>query len=104
MLVKRVIWSLIPAIIPTAIGAYIFFTPVSVSEFFSKNRAGASPDYGIVNIEEHEKPLVVVFGFDSNLSRCKKLEDFLNDDFVANRCIETANNECFRPYLCRPLN
>ena len=69
-------------------------------EYFSKHKAGTSPDYGIIKWNDPKDHVISIHGFVDDLKSCIEVQDALN----ASACKETGGETCMNPYSCIPLN
>lgn len=67
-------------------------------DFFSKERIGSSPDYGVMKFGNDH--VITVHGFMDDLGTCEEIVTAMN----INACKETDGQECLNPYSCSPLN
>lgn len=68
--------------------------------FFEKNKAGTSPDYGVIKWSDPDDHVITVHGFVDDQASCKEVADSLN----FNACKEFDGQNCLNPYSCVRLN
>ncbi|WP_284449460.1 hypothetical protein [Pseudoxanthomonas mexicana] len=69
-------------------------------DYFGKNRAGTSRDYGVIKWSDPEDHVITVHGYVDDMASCKEVVKALN----ANACRETDGRDCLNPYSCIALN
>lgn len=68
-------------------------------KYFSSNKIGSSPDYGVMKWGNDH--VISVHGFMDDLKTCEEIVTALN----SNACKEiTDGSSCLNPYSCQPLN
>lgn len=69
-------------------------------KFFSQNKIGSSPDFGIIKWNNPTDHVVSVHGSMDDMETCRIVADALNQD----ACSETGGEDCLNPFSCQPLN